>query len=50
MRYQNLREYGRSEDPKDLIKDLEHILHVFPDLFWFPFPPYHLGKRNSFLR
>ncbi len=28
MRYQDLRENWRFEDPKDLIKDLEHILHV----------------------
>ncbi len=38
MRYQDLHENWRSEDTKDLIKDLEHILHVPWSIFCSPFP------------
>ncbi len=50
MRYQILYRNWRFEDPRDLIEDLEHILHVPWSIFLVPFPPYHLRKRNSFLR
>ncbi len=47
--YQILCRNWRSEDSKDLIEDLEHILHV-PWSIFDSLPPYHLGKRDSFLR
>ncbi len=39
----------RSKDPESWLKIL-NTQSLFLDLFWYPFHPSHLGKKNSFLR